>query len=271
MRHSFSVCGQCLIFAWRDSFSITNGLSTVLGSFVLYALFIFGKIDNVNTPDGTFGLVYITSYCFMVSWIIIFIARTLYAPIHMIRQRDNSILELTQENDLLKSEAKNTFSKPNSEHKAFAINFEAVEPFIRDNIFSVPSPRGGTYVKVKNTGNGFLSECIVSLLDIRPLPETHGQVVLESLGSLSKGEHKYVLVASLNRQPVQDHGVFNDRLGFAFASGGGFFAGWVSIPIPTLEEPATLVIEAKALECRTETQRFQIWVDDRRHIILSAL
>lgn len=130
--------------------------------------------------------------------------------------------------------------------------------------------RSGIYVRIKNDGDGFLSECIVSIVDIKPAPENDGHTVLSSIGSLLKGEHRYILLASINEQPTHPHGVFNDRLGFAFAM-GGLFAGWVTIPLPVEADPALITVEAKALECRTERRQFKLWVDDSRRLFMAPV
>ncbi len=246
---------------------MANGWGTLLGGIVLWLAVRFGGIKDVVVPEGANGLLFSALACLVAAWLAILVIKLAYAPIYIVKQRDKVIHLQNNEITSLKQKADSTINSANTTHKALYIEAGVVEPYVRRNIFSTGVARSGTYVRVRNGGDGFLSECIVSVTDINPKPDNYEQTALSNLGSLLKGEHKYVLIASLNEQPTNAHGVFNDLLGFAFPS-GSLFQGWVTIPLPTEIEPALITIEVKALECKIERRQFKLWIDINRRPLM---
>jgi hypothetical protein len=158
--------------------------------------------------------------------------------------------------------------KQNSEHIAIRIEFQPTEPFMRKTIFPAGNARFEVYVKIKNCGNGFISECVASVVDITPKPDNNGYTILTPLNSLAKGEHRYVLVAGFNEVAMTGQQIYNDLVTFAFAT-GGLFRGFTTLQPPSAAEPALITIEAKALECRTERKQFKLWVGENRRLCMA--
>lgn len=158
----------------------------------------------------------------------------------------------------------------NTSHQAVLIEYEQGEPFERRTTFPAGNARFEVYVRVKNGGNGFLSECVVSLVDIKPTPTNSIYTVLTPLTTLQKGEHKYVLVAAFNENPINTQAIYNDLVTFAFAT-GAFHGGFTTLDPPASSAPALLTIEVKALECRTERKEFKLWVEGNRRLRMEVV
>ncbi len=270
MRQSFHVCVDCFRFAWSGSFSAANSWGTLLGASILWVVVRFHGIKDLVIPGGSSGLLFSALICLLAAWFAIFILKLLYSPIYIIKKLDNEILTNNLEIENLRRQNKEAINTPNTEYNAIEISFESIEPFTRLTRFSEGNARFELYVKVKNIGNGFISECLVSISDIRPVPEGYKHGILRLVGTLSKGEHAFVLIAGFNEIPTHPTGPFNDLISFAFAT-GGLFAGWVTIKAPLEDDAALITIEAKALECGTKHEKFKMWVTENRRILMKAV
>ena len=270
MRQSFSVCVECFRFAWNGSFSAANSWGTLLGAVVIWLVVRFYRIKDLTIPGGSSGLLFSALICLIAAWLVIFISKLLYSPLYLITQRDRIINVNKNEIEDLRRQSGDTFSNPNTIYNAIEISFYPVEPFTRLTKFSAGNARFELYVKIKNIGDGFLSECLVSVSDISPMPQGYNHGILRLVGTLAKGEHSYVLIAGFNEIPTQPTGPFNDLITFAFAT-GGFFAGWVTIKAPSNDNAVLITIEAKALECGSQQKKFRMWVTDNRRILMEAI
>jgi hypothetical protein len=158
--------------------------------------------------------------------------------------------------------------RQNTEHRAIEIEFQPTEPFMRKTTFPAGNARFEVYVKIKNCGNGFISECVTSIADIKPKADNDRYTVLAPLNSLAKGEHRFVLVASFNEVPITNNQQVYDVVTFAFAT-GWFSGGFTTIQPPIASMPALITIEAKALECRTEQKQLKLWVGENRKLYMA--
>jgi hypothetical protein len=161
----------------------------------------------------------------------------------------------------------------NTNHQAISIDFEPIQPFLRRTVLPTGNARFECYIRIKNIGNGFLSECVVSITSIvpQPRPDRSAHTVLTPISSLSKGEHKFVLVAGFNEARVSPHQeIYNELVTFAFAS-GGVFPGFTTIKPPAEDNPSIITVEVCALECKTETRRFKIWVGEGRKLLMAPV
>ena len=70
----------------------------------------------------------------------------------------------------LTREAENAGTSANTSHQAIAIEFEPAEPWLRRRVFSAENAQFELYVRIRNTGNGFLSEVTISVTEINPPP-----------------------------------------------------------------------------------------------------
>lgn len=161
--------------------------------------------------------------------------------------------------------------KQNTLHHALKIEFEQVEPFMRRTVFPTGTARYEVYVRITNAGNGFLSECSVSVPRItKTKDDTYNILGIDQ--SLARGEHRYVLVAGFNDDIMGTQVIYNKVVTFAFASGGiGVSHGFTTIDPPTASDPAIVTIEVKALECQTERKDFKLWVSDTRRLHMAEI
>jgi hypothetical protein len=157
----------------------------------------------------------------------------------------------------------------NTQHRAIEIEFKPIEPFLRKRRFPAGNSRFEAYVKIGNIGNGFISELVTSITEIRPEPASYIYTTLHPEERLQKGEHKYVLVAGFNELPLNDgQTLYNELVTFAFATGG--YAGRpATIKPPPQHAPALITIEAAALECAPERKQFKMWVDENRRLLMA--
>jgi hypothetical protein len=107
---------------------------------------------------------------------------------------------------------------------------------MRRAAFPNGNPRFEVYIRVKNIGDGFLTECTASLVEMTPRPDNDLYTFLSTLGDLSKGASKYLLIAwTWDRQSsaLQD-----DRVYFAFQQ-GGLSGGFASLKPPRRRSPSS--------------------------------
>ncbi|MBV9786371.1 MAG: hypothetical protein JO264_21430, partial [Acidisphaera sp.] len=210
-------------------------------------------------PDGVLGLLLVALLCVGVMWTVIFLCRLAYAPIYAVKRSNALVRDKDAEIQRLTIEADDRVNRPNDMHHALSIEFEQAEPCLRRSGLPAGNARYEVYVRIKNTGNGFLSECVVSILNIKPEPDNRrGYTILTPISSLAKGEHRYVLVGGFNEKPSESgQAIYNELVTFAFAT-GGLFGGYTTLSPPSQDNPAVLLIEAKALECAAEQREFKL-------------
>lgn len=250
------VC-RVVVVAFRHSLSITQNIIFV--AVLLVGLVIWYAPGPHMGVDLTVWLPTLSGWriAFMVTALIVG-GRLMLAPYWLHQELQATIAE---QRALLETD---TVSQ-NSLHHAVQIEFQQTEPFMRRKVFSAGNARFEVYVKITNAGNGFLSECVTSIVDIMPRPATDIYTILSPLTTLAKGEHRYVLVAGFNEvKGTNGQRVYNDLVTFAFATGG-----FTTLEPPTADAPAIITVEAKALECRTERKQFKLWVGENRRLFMA--
>lgn len=196
-----------------------------------------------------------------------FVWEFISTPPKMHAEQDAALRRAEQEAASMR-EAENAGVSANTNHQAICIEFEPVEPWVRRTVFPAGNARFELYVRVRNTGNGFLSEVMVGVVKINPTPIGHTSGILSEQFVLARGEYRYVQVAGFNETRNGDQTIYNDVVTLSFAD-GGLFARYAELEPPSETVPALITLEAKALECRAETKRFKIWVAENRRLMMT--
>ena len=255
-------------YAWRGSITQANTWSTLGGAAILFVLARAGWVPDVTVAEGTAGILETAVLSFAAAWPAVFLARLAYSPVGVVREQDAAIQARDQELAELRTAAERGATRANALHDALRVEFESAAPFLRRTVFPVGNARFEAYVRVRNAGDGFLSECVVNLVEVRPEPDNVTHTVLAPLSSLARGEHRYVLVAGFNEQAGGGQPISNDLGTFAFAS-GPMSSNLVTLPPPSADTPALLTVEAKALECAAVRKRFKLWVGENRRLLMA--
>jgi hypothetical protein len=193
---------------------------------------------------------------------IIFGLRLILAPYWIYQEQQATIVAQ-------RTQLESQTTHQNTQHRAIEIEFQPIEPFLRKRTFPAGNSRFEAYVKIKNCGNGFISELVISIVEISPQPADNIYTILTPQDRLSRGEFKYVLVAGFNELPLNDgQALYNDLVTFAFAT-GGYFRGFTTIKPPPPHAPTLITIEVTALECRIERKQFKLWVGVNRRLLMA--
>jgi hypothetical protein len=125
------------------------------------------------------------------------------------------------------------------------------------------------HVAVHNAGDGFLSDCKLSVKDCSP-PVTDGRLPAALIHNvtLMQGEYRFVpVVGFVEKVGGSSHSHSDNIIISVPVSGSFFFGGWTMIGgMPSRNDAAILTLEATALECRACTMHYRVWVDNNRRL-----
>lgn len=161
--------------------------------------------------------------------------------------------------------------RPNSLAEAIRIEFQTSDPkCLRRTVFPAGNARFEVYVKIENRGDGFLTECDVRIVKIVPETEGSHTILPPSPFRLGRGEHQYLYVAGFNEEDQHTgQAVFNTLV--AFAPCAPPYNSQATLPPPSLDAPAFITMEAKALECGRHSKQFKLWVGENRRLQMESV
>jgi hypothetical protein len=158
----------------------------------------------------------------------------------------------------------------NSAANALQIIFENSDKFeVVDNFPQTSVVRRLMRVCVRNDGNGFLSDCKLSITGASPPPKTgHLPSALAWDFQLMPGAYKFVNVLGYAERPGSHPHPQQDDIIVAIPRTAGFFAEASNFFLSSASKqtPTIITLEASALECRPYKAHFKVWIDDGRRL-----
>jgi hypothetical protein len=76
-------------------------------------------------------------------------------------------------------------------------------------------------------------------------------------------QRKFIQIVRFAENPGNGSKLEHDNI-IISAAVGGLFPGWTTIPIPSIDDPAILTLEAFAPSIASRTAHLRIWVTERR-------
>jgi hypothetical protein len=141
--------------------------------------------------------------------------------------------------------------------------YERPEQILETGIF-----RRIIYVSVFNESVDDISDCNVRLIAATPRPKTGDNptnfpVFFGANFDLRGKQRKFIQIARFAENHGNGSTLERDNIIISVAS-GGLLAGWTTIPIPSIDDPAILTLEAFAPSIASRTAHLHIWVTERR-------
>lgn len=154
-----------------------------------------------------------------------------------------------------------SFVSPNTMADALDIQYADGEAHNRLELYKNGSARRTVLLKLRNSGNGFLSDCMVYLKKSSPVLREVSVILLPPT-RLLVGEYKFFPLATFFEKPLPSSPA-NNLVTICEHYGGGWAAAPVTIDAPSVSvnEPLLLTVEALASECATKEAHFRLWVE----------
>jgi hypothetical protein len=141
--------------------------------------------------------------------------------------------------------------------------YERIERILETGIF-----RRLIYVSIFNKSVDDISDCNIRLIAATPRPltgdnPTNFPVFFGANFDLRGKQRKFIQIVCFAENPGNGSMLERDHI-IISASVGGLFPGWTTIPIPSIDGPAILTLEAFAPSIASRTAHLHIWVTERR-------
>lgn len=179
-------------------------------------------------------------------------------------QKSNPISQYMQVKQKAALDAAMQRNKANTLAYALRIEFGTGDDYDRIEHFDKTSVlRRFMYVSIHNEGDGYLTECKLSVRSSIPGPVTGSiPAILVSDIKLNRAERVFIPVAGFTelpgapKHPLNDYIILSTRLTSLTTS-----TIYTSLAAAPIEDPAIITLEASALECRSHSLHMRVWVD----------
>jgi hypothetical protein len=190
-------------YVWRIaavafSHSLSIAQDVIFGTVIVLEFIVYlAPGPHIGIDFGQWSLAMSAWQIAAIVAAIIFGLRLILAPYWIYQEQQATIVAQ-------RTQLESQTTHQNTQHRAIEIEFQPIEPFLRKRTFPAGNSRFEAYLKIKNCGNGFISELVISIVEISPQPDNKIYTILTPQDRLPRGEFKYVLVAGFNELPLND-------------------------------------------------------------------
>ncbi|MCB8877614.1 hypothetical protein [Acidisoma silvae] len=230
---------------------------------VFFVLLIAVAFVPQNAPYSKFADKYVSWHGGVIILACVLLVRLIFSPYWIYRDQQEKISDLELE---VSGNADNT--------KGDALKFEPAPSggSVRKTMLDHGGYRYEGMVRLRNTGNGYITNAVVRIKNASPSLPDGSFRILKPGSTLQKGQPADVCIVTYFDKIVgaQPGTPGSELLRLAAPIAPGWGSRPTDISPPASNAPLKLVIEASADGCAAVEKHFLIWVDDNKNLQVEA-
>jgi hypothetical protein len=155
---------------------------------------------------------------------------------------------------------------PNTQSEAIRIIFKRSPEYLPETTYPTGMIRRSIKIDIKNVGNGWLSDCLLEVVSIAPIPTIINQPYAKALQPacvLNFGMNRLFTLAEFNRvEGDEGQKVYNSGPTIFYSMPGTFGGGAFAILSP--DNRYLVRLRASAAQCKPHEIDLSVWVDEGR-------
>lgn len=275
----FRFIGRCLGYALSRSLWAANAWAGFIGATVFSLIkMAFGHVVEFQQTTEAELLKFVVY--FGITFVIFFFLNGLFLAPHQIWKKDTDKLQQTiDEKDAVIAEKDAAIAgltvrpseapKVNAKLRALSILIGQGPDFECIRAFSSGVRRRTVFVGVRNTGDGYLTDCRLLIESVSPTRPGFHSFAAFAGPTLLPGQTKYAPVFRFDEEGPRDYPL-RDEIVLCERSMGGFLPGSNSLPA-TIGEATIVTLKATARECGPFAMHVRVWVDTNRKLKVESV